>query len=61
MKTRTEDASEVHIGEAQLQKMDKLVYLGWELQKNVDILDEVNTRIGKADSVHGVIKGMEQS
>ena len=37
-----------HIEEAAVREVDKFVYLGCELQKDGDIRNEINIRIGKA-------------
>ena len=48
IKVRTEDTSENHNEEAHLKVVDKFVYSWCELQKDGDIQNDINIRIGKA-------------
>ena len=48
MKVRTNDNSQVTIGNEPLQEVDKFVYLGCQISKDGDIRNEIGIRIGKA-------------
>ena len=57
MKVRTNDNSQVTIGNEPLQEVDKFVYLGCQISKDGDIRNEIGIRIGKAGAA---FKNMEK-
>ena len=57
MNIRTNDISQIMIENKPLKKVEKLVYLGYEIRKDSDIKNEFGIRIDKAGAA---FKNLEQ-